>query len=95
MVSLRDRASLPGLALVNFLICSLTPVQTILDAYRLFLNDTTGIAGELLECSVEEMLFYKPREMANGRFTRRAVTVWEPLFRQMHGDDSGLPDAIP
>ncbi|KAG2416307.1 hypothetical protein HFD88_007522 [Aspergillus terreus] len=62
----------------------LTPVQTILDAYRLFLDDTTGMAGELLECSVDKMLFYKPQAMANGRFTKRAVTVWEPLFSQMH-----------
>lgn len=95
MVSLSDWANLPASALVNCLMCSLTPVQTILDAYRLFLDDTTGMVGELLECSVDKMLFYKPQEMANGRFTKRAVTVWEPLFTQMHGEDSGLPDAIP
>ncbi|KAL4891072.1 hypothetical protein BDV59DRAFT_209244 [Aspergillus ambiguus] len=72
----------------------LTPMQTILDAYQLFLNDTEQKAGQLLECSVKEMIEYPEREMLNGRFTKRAVTVWEPLFRMMHGENSGLPDAL-
>ncbi|KAL1988782.1 hypothetical protein VTN96DRAFT_7666 [Rasamsonia emersonii] len=73
----------------------LTPVKTILDAYRLFLEDDTGMAGEVLECSADKLIFYNLPEMGNGHVTKRAVTVWEPLFRQMHGEDSQLPDAIP
>lgn len=70
-------------------------MQTILDAYQTFLEDTTGMAGELLECSAEKLIYYNLPEMGNGGVTKRAVTVWEPLFRAMHGEDSQLPDAIP
>ncbi|KAE8146587.1 hypothetical protein BDV25DRAFT_162163 [Aspergillus avenaceus] len=72
----------------------LTPVKTILDAYQVFLQDESGRTGELLECSADKMISYPMQEMGNGHVTQRAVTVWEPLFRQMHGEDSGLPDAI-
>ncbi|KXT15510.1 hypothetical protein AC579_3384 [Pseudocercospora musae] len=33
-------------------------------------------------------------EYGNGYKTERAVTVWEPHFRAMHGDDSTLDDAV-
>lgn len=70
-------------------------MQTILKAYNTFLEDTTGMAGELLECSAHKLIYYQPPEPGNGPITKRAVTVWEPLFRMMHGEDSQLPDAIP
>lgn len=63
-------------------------------AFNTFLEDTTGMTGELLECSGEKMIYYPPRELGNGASTRRAVTVWEPLFQTMHGEDSQLPSAI-
>lgn len=74
---------------------SLTPVQTILNAYETFLEDSTGMAGELLECSAEKLIYYPMPEPGNGHITKRAITVWEPLFRMMHGEDSQLPEAIP
>lgn len=74
---------------------SLTPVQTILDAYQVFLEDETGMTGELLECSADKKIFYQLPPLGNGHVTKRATTVWEPLFRQMHGEDSQLPEAIP
>lgn len=73
----------------------ITPVKTVLEAYNKFLEDTTGMAGEALECSADKLIFYNLPDMGNGNVTRRAVTVWEPLFRMMHGVDSQLPDAIP
>ncbi|KAJ5698366.1 hypothetical protein N7462_000371 [Penicillium macrosclerotiorum] len=73
----------------------LTPVATILKGYQTFLEDTTGMAGEILECSAEKLIYYHMPEYGNGHVTKRAITVWEPLFRMMHGEDSGLPDAIP
>ncbi|KAL3463502.1 hypothetical protein BJX64DRAFT_256838 [Aspergillus heterothallicus] len=73
----------------------LTPVSTILKGYHTFLEDTTGMAGELLECSAEKLIHYQLPEYGNGPITKRAVTVWEPLFRMMHGEESQLPDAIP
>ncbi|KAL3437353.1 hypothetical protein BDV09DRAFT_183523 [Aspergillus tetrazonus] len=73
----------------------LTPVETVLKAYRVFLNDTTRMAGEALECSADKLIYHHLPEYGNGRITQRAVTVWEPLFRMLHGEDSHLPDAIP
>jgi hypothetical protein len=52
------------------------------------------MAGELLECSADKLIYYPMPELGNGHVTKRAVTVWEPLFRMMHGEDSGLPDAL-
>lgn len=70
-------------------------MQTILKGYETFLEDSTGMAGELLECSADKLIYYPMPKPGNGDITKRAVTVWEPLFRIMHGEDSGLPDAIP
>lgn len=70
-------------------------MQTILDGYETFLEDLTGMAGELLECSANKLIFYHLPNPGNGHITTRAITVWEPLFRMMHGEDSKLPDAIP
>lgn len=64
-------------------------------AYRTFLDDSTGMTGQLLECSADKLIYYPMPEPGNGRITKRAITVWEPLFRMMHGEDSNLPEAIP
>ncbi|OJJ56267.1 hypothetical protein ASPSYDRAFT_48547 [Aspergillus sydowii CBS 593.65] len=72
----------------------LTPVETVLKGYQTFLQDTTGMTGQTLECSVNKLIYYQLPEHGNGYVTKRAVTVWEPLFRMMHGEDSQLPDAI-
>ncbi|KAB8078559.1 hypothetical protein BDV29DRAFT_145322 [Aspergillus leporis] len=72
-----------------------TPMKTVLDAVQIFLEDTTGMAGELLECSADKLISYQLPAMGNGHITKRAVTVWEPLFRLAHGENSDLPDAIP
>jgi hypothetical protein len=53
------------------------------------------MAGEALECSANKLIYYHLPEYGNGPITQRAVTVWEPLFRMLHGEDSHLPDAIP
>lgn len=70
-------------------------MQTILKGYETFLADSTGMAGELLECSADKLIYYQMPEPGNGYITKRAVTVWEPLFRIMHRENSNLPDAIP
>jgi hypothetical protein len=73
---------------------SLTPVQTIVKAYHKALDDET-LNGEALEASVNEILVLARPELANGRYSKRAVTVWDPLFRMLHnGEPSELPDAI-
>lgn len=72
---------------------SLTPVKTVTDAYVRLLDDAS-ICGEAIECSANQHFFFPEPEMCNARVTRRAVTVWEPLFRALHGEDSKLADAI-
>ncbi|KAL3480501.1 hypothetical protein BJX99DRAFT_266436 [Aspergillus californicus] len=72
-----------------------TPVETVLKAYQVFLEDTSGMSGEALECSADKLIYYHMPGYGNGRITKRAVTVWEPLFRMLHGEDSQLQDAIP
>lgn len=70
-------------------------MQTVLRGYETFLEDSTGMAGEILECSADKLIYYHMPKPGNGHITKRAVTVWEPLFRMSHGEVSGLPDAIP
>ncbi|KAK4504829.1 hypothetical protein PRZ48_002791 [Zasmidium cellare] len=71
----------------------ITPIKTVTDAYIRLLEDPS-IYGEAIECSAKSHFFFPEPEMSNGRITRRAVTVWEPLFKMLHGEDSELPDAI-
>jgi hypothetical protein len=74
---------------------SLTPVSTIVKGYQCFLDDENKeLAGQALECSVDKVLPIPKPEPLNGRHTVRACTVWEPLFKQYHGENSNLPDAI-
>ncbi|CAG9956048.1 unnamed protein product [Clonostachys rosea f. rosea IK726] len=71
----------------------LTPVSTIVAAYRKCLEDKT-LAGEALECSADKILPVPRPALQNGRISARAVTVWDPLFKTYHNEPSGLPDAI-
>ncbi|KAL4877897.1 hypothetical protein BJY04DRAFT_209619 [Aspergillus karnatakaensis] len=72
----------------------LTPVETVVEAYMLCLNDRE-INGELIECSTDKRFFLPAPELANGEATKRACTVWEPLFEIKHGEKSELSGAIP
>lgn len=74
-------------------ICSLTPIDTVVEAYEMCLTQPT-IIGQLIECSVKKHIFLPLPEMANGAATKRACTVWEPLFKEKHHEKSGLPNTI-
>jgi hypothetical protein len=50
-------------------------------AYERFLDDDS-LYGRVLECSAEKQFFLEPPTLANGHVSRRAVTVWDPLFRK-------------
>jgi hypothetical protein len=73
----------------------LTPISTIVKAYDAFLADDNQETGQAVECSVDKLYVVPQTEYANGRISKRAVTVWEPLFKMSHTEDSGLADAIP
>ncbi|KAH7406051.1 15-hydroxyprostaglandin dehydrogenase [Phaeosphaeria sp. MPI-PUGE-AT-0046c] len=72
----------------------LTPISTIVSAYERCLDDDT-LYGRVIECSAEKQFFLEPPSLANGHVSRRAVTVWDPLFKMNHKESSGLSDAIP
>ncbi|KAF2664358.1 hypothetical protein BT63DRAFT_429854 [Microthyrium microscopicum] len=72
----------------------LTPVSTIVGGYQKALDDPS-LAGQAIEASsVDTYVQVKKPEYLNGRYSQRATTVWEPLFKSYHGEKSGLPDAI-
>ncbi|OCL09739.1 15-hydroxyprostaglandin dehydrogenase [Glonium stellatum] len=94
---------LPGIVHTNIIpqamidaltIFGLTPISTIISAYNKFLDDDSFI-GEAIECSAEKHFFVGRPEYANGDISKRAVTVWDPLFKKYHHEPSELPDAIP
>src|ERR1700733_11884558 len=75
-------------------ISSLTPISTVVGAYDRFLNDES-LTGKAVECSANKEIVLSFPEYANGRVTKRACTVWDPLFKMMHSENSGLEEAIP
>jgi len=72
----------------------LTPIATIVKAYDTFLSDDNHQTGEAVECSVDKLYVVPQTKYANGRASKRACTVWEPLFKMLHSENSGLDDAI-
>ncbi|TKA74981.1 hypothetical protein B0A49_02556 [Cryomyces minteri] len=72
----------------------LTPVSTITAAYNMFLEDES-LTGQAVECSADKHLFSHQPEFLDGAISKRAVTCWDPLFKMLHYEDSGLPEAIP
>ncbi|KAH7162192.1 15-hydroxyprostaglandin dehydrogenase [Dactylonectria estremocensis] len=71
----------------------MTPINTIVSAYNKCLEDNS-LSGEAIECSVDKLLPVPRPEYQNGRVSKRAVTVWDPLFKMYHSELSQLPDAI-
>lgn len=61
-----------------------------------FLDDQNGdLYGQAIECSVDKHFFVPWPEYINGAASKRACTVWDPLFKMMHHENSELEDAIP
>lgn len=71
----------------------MTPVDTIVKAYNMFLSDKSR-TGQVAECSTSDILLLPDPPLLNGHKTKRACTVWDPLFIAMHGEASGLTEAI-
>jgi len=73
----------------------MTPVDTVVRAYEEFLDKDDGRYGVIAETSVDKVLEVLGSRLANGKASERAVTVWDPLFRMLHGEESELENAIP
>jgi hypothetical protein len=72
---------------------SLTPIFTVVGACDRFLDDES-LASHAVECLADKEIFLSFPEYANRRVTKRACTVWDPLFKVMHSKNSGLEEAI-
>ncbi|KAK6220901.1 hypothetical protein LQW54_001821 [Pestalotiopsis sp. IQ-011] len=72
----------------------LTPVETVVAAYASFLEDGDRRYGVAVEASVDKMVEVQRAPLGNGEASVRAITVWEPLFKQMHAENSGLDGTI-
>lgn len=59
---------------------ALTPQATIVAAYERCLDDNS-LFGKVIECSADKQFFLETPSLANGRISKRAVTVWDPLFK--------------
>lgn len=73
----------------------MTPVDTVVKAYKEFLDEGDERFGVVVEASVDKALEVPESRLANGQASTRAVTVWDPLFKMLHGEGSGLKNAIP
>ncbi|KAK0924982.1 hypothetical protein LTR91_020258 [Friedmanniomyces endolithicus] len=69
------------------------PSPPFVSAYLRLLDDES-LTGQGIECSVDKQLPFTDPPLMNGKHTKRAATVWDPLFKIMHGENSGLADAI-
>lgn len=59
---------------------SMTPISTVVAAYERCLDDAS-LYGRAIECSTDKQFELEPPTLANGHYSRRAVTVWDPLFK--------------
>ncbi|KAK3614715.1 hypothetical protein LTR56_027071 [Elasticomyces elasticus] len=94
MPGIVDTAIVPRQMLAAVDPASMTPVPNIVNTYIRLLYDET-LTGQGIECSVDKQLPFPDPPLLNGVHTKRAITVWEPLFKLMHGEASGLEGAIP
>ncbi|KAK4961497.1 hypothetical protein LTR10_001987 [Elasticomyces elasticus] len=94
MPGIVDTAIVPRQMLAAVDPASMTPVSNIVKTYIRLLDDET-LTGQGIECSVDKQLPFPDPPLLNGAHTKRAITVWEPLFKLMHGEASGLEGVIP
>lgn len=69
---------------------------TILKAYDLFIDDEHNErTGETVETAGHDQLFwYEMPERKSGKQNERNMLVYEPWFAMIHGEKSGLEDAL-
>jgi ABC-type cobalt transport system substrate-binding protein len=66
-----------------------------MSAYEVFLNDDAGEkTGQLLETAHKSHYYHDEPVEKSGGVIERVVKVYEPWFKALHGQWSGLPDAI-
>ncbi|KAK5651926.1 hypothetical protein OQA88_11585 [Cercophora sp. LCS_1] len=88
-----DTPAMPGFS-VAFRPEHMVERDTLLSAYELFLDDDER-TGELVETAHNRLVEWERPPYKSGAFARRTEKVYEPWFEMVHGEKSGLPDAMP
>ncbi|ETN40680.1 uncharacterized protein HMPREF1541_04959 [Cyphellophora europaea CBS 101466] len=70
-----------------------TPVETIVAGYDRALNDQS-LNGELLECSLDRIHLLPVPPYSDGDVLKKTTSVYDGLFIALHGERSGLPEAV-
>ena len=56
--------------------------------------DDPSLNGELVEASVDKLLLVEKAGYVDGERSKRASGVYDPFFRAIHGELSGLEDLL-
>jgi NAD(P)-dependent dehydrogenase (short-subunit alcohol dehydrogenase family) len=69
--------------------------ETLLEAYDMFIEDPDNVhTGKLVEIAHDRMIEWGHPPYKSGAFARRTEKVYEPWFEMIHGERSGLPEAL-
>lgn len=64
-------------------------------AYEVFLDDAAGEkTGQTLETAYKSHYYHDEPPYKSGEVIERTVRVYEPWFKGIHGQESGLPGSI-
>ncbi|KAH7091253.1 hypothetical protein FB567DRAFT_269731 [Paraphoma chrysanthemicola] len=78
-----------------FLPEQMTLRSNLLSGYDLFLNDTENVrTGETIEAAHDQLIPWSKPGYKSGAFAKRTEKVYDPWFAMVHGETSGLPDAL-
>ncbi|KAK0619491.1 hypothetical protein B0T14DRAFT_603289 [Immersiella caudata] len=90
-----DTPAMPGFS-VAFRPEQMTQRENLLSAYDLFINDEENIrTGECVEAAHDRIVEWGHPPYKSGAFAKRTEKVYEPWFEMVHGERSGLPNALP
>jgi hypothetical protein len=74
---------------------SLTLLPCLLSAYDIFLNDKSNQrTGQAVETAHDKLFFYEMPEFKGGEVSDRNTRAYEPWFSMLHGEPSGLDNAL-
>lgn len=75
--------------------CRLVLPATIIKAYSHFIEDNNNErTGETVETAHDKLFWYEMPECKAGKLNVRNRLVFEPWFAMIHGEESGLEDAL-
>ncbi|KAF1837685.1 NAD(P)-binding protein [Decorospora gaudefroyi] len=70
--------------------------SNLIAGYDVFLDDAENVkTGQLIETAHDKLFEWGHPGYKSGAFARRTEAVFEPWFKLVHGETSGLPGTIP